>query len=440
MNIEEQIKKLHEKIDEARPKLAGLDQYWSGDQPSAFMAPKSREALGNRLSKLAVNFPRLTVTSLAERLELTGFRLNGGAEADAGVWSLWRRNRMRDASSQAHLDALVYGRSFVLVWADGQGRPTVTVESPLQVSTLTDPVTRRVTVALKRWTDDEGVARAVLYGPENVRKLTAGKVTAGIFPTTGWTVTETIPNPLGVVPVVPLVNRGRLLDTEGVSEMRDVLALADALNKLMSDAMVTSEYYARPRRWATGMEIVEDDDGNVVDPFSNEAGRVWQSESPETKFGQFDGARLDGYADLTAVVTQQIGALTGLPPHYLGLHGDQPASADAIRSAEASLVSRAQELMRTFGAAWADVVALMVAIRDGADPLDVDVEPVWANPETRTPAQAADAAAKLHGIGVPLAVVLADTLSYTPEQIKRVQEALDGQTIDRMIQEAQTSE
>lgn len=439
MNTEEQIKKLHEKIDEARPKLADLDKYWSGDQPAAFMSKKSREALGNQLQKMAVNFPRLAVTSLAERLELTGFRLDGAENVDAALWALWRRNRMRDASAQAHLDALVYGRSFVLVWADSAGRPTVTVESPQQVAALHDPVTRRVTVALKRWTDEEGAAHAVLYGPEKIQRLSAGKITAGVFPPDGWTVTETIDNPLGVVPVVPLVNRGRLLDTEGVSEMRDVLGLSDALNKLMSDALVSSEYYARPRRWATGLEIVEDEDGNVVDPFSNEAGRVWQSESMDTKFGQFDGARLDGYADLTAVVTQQIGALTGLPPHYLGLHGDQPASADAIRSAEASLVSRAQELQRTFGTAWADVASLVVAIRDKKDPLDVDVEAVWANPETRTPAQAADAAAKLHGIGVPLSVVLADTLSYTPEQVRRVEAALNGQTIDNMIQEAQSA-
>lgn len=32
-------------------------------------------------------------------------------------------------------------------------------------------------------------------------------------------------------------------------------------------------------------------------------------------------------------------ALTGPPPHYLGLRGDQPASADAVRSAEAALLA-----------------------------------------------------------------------------------------------------
>jgi hypothetical protein len=220
--------------------------------------------------------------------------------------------------------------------------------------------------------------------------------------------------------------------------LSDVLDLSDALNKLHADAVVTSEYYARPRRWATGLEIVEDEEtGEPVNPFSTEENRVWQSEAPETKFGQFEQARLDGYGDLVATLTQEIGALSGLPPHYLGLHGDQPASADAIRSAEASLVSRARERQTMFGAAWADVARLVLAVRDGVDPASVDVEAVWGNPETRTPAQAADAAAKLHGIGVPLAALLADPLGMTPVQVDRIVALRDAEredpTFDRMV-------
>src|SRR5690625_6881461 len=97
----------------------------------------------------------------------------------------------------------------------------------------------------------------------------------------------------------------------------------------MQDAMVTSESYARPRRWATGLEIQEDDDGNPVDPFGRD--RSLQSEDPETRFGQFDPARLDSYGDMSATITQMIGAITGLPAHYLGLHGDQPAAAEGVR-------------------------------------------------------------------------------------------------------------
>ncbi len=421
------------KIDEAVPTLARLDAYFRGEQPAAFLAPTARAALADRLRVLAVNYPRLAVLSLAERLTVTGFRTEGpDAAPDAALWRSWRANGMEDGAGQAHVDALVYGRSFVIVWAGPTG-PRVTVESARQVAVAHDPASRQVTAAVKRWAAG-GKAHAVVYEPDVIRRYTSESnvVEAGAIPLTGWHVVETIPNPLGTVPVVPIVNRGRLLDVDGVSEMADVLDLADALNKVMSDAMVTSEFYARPRRWVTGLEILEDAAGQPVNPFSDELGRVWQSESPETKFGQFDATRLDGYSDLAAVITQQIGAVTGLPAHYLGLNGDQPPSADAIRSAEASLVARAIARQRTFGQAWGDVARLIVAVRDGTDPagIDIDIETVWDNPETRTPAQTADAASKLVAAGIlPVSEALAQ-LGYTPAQIERVRAARRGEALD----------
>lgn len=420
MNLETIIKRLSDKLTEAGPELKRLDAYWDGTQPAAFLSVEAKAALGDKFRTLSVNFPRLAVTALAERLTVAGFQPEGEEAGDPDVWKAWRRCGMDDGAPQAHVDALIYGRSFVTVWAGRDGKPQITVESPRSMAVLRDPATREVTAGLKRWVA-EGKGYAVVYGPDAIVKLTCMSNAEDLdsLPSTGWVVTETIPNPLGVVPVVPIVNRGRLSEVDGYSEMADVLDLADALNKLMSDALVTSEFFARPRRWVTGLEIVEDEDGNVINPFSDEAGKLWQSEASETKFGQFDGARLDGYADLTATVTQQIGALTGLPPHYLGLNGDQPASADAIRSAEASLVARAYALQRTFGLAWAQVAQLVIAVQYGVDVDSLEFTTVWSNPETRTPAQAADAAVKLKSIGLPLAMILSDTLGMSPAQVKR---------------------
>ena len=418
---ESTIRTLVRRMNAARPALVELDTYWRGEQPSAFMSEKSRKAVGDRLSRMAVNFPRLACTSLAERLDVTGFRVAGDTDTDNELWTTWRRNRMPDQAAQAHLDALVYGRSYALVWADDNGAPTITVESPLQVITSHDPATRRVTAAFKRWRDEDDNAQGVLYLPTKILRVAGGRtLDPAVFSETGWTVTETMENPLGVVPVVPIVNRGRLMDMDGVSEMRDILGLTDALNKTMADALTTSESYARPRRWVTGLEVEVDDDGNPIDPFRSDEGQVWQSDSPDTKFGQFPGADLQGYTALTATLTQQIGAVSGLPPHFLGLHGSEPASSDAIYAAEAPLVQHAMELQRTFGTAWADVMRLARAVATGGDPMALDVETVWADPQTRTQAAAADAAAKLAGIGVPLDELLTRHLGYTPERAQAV--------------------
>jgi hypothetical protein len=424
---------LSAKLDTAAPEVARLDSYFEGSQPAAYLSAKSREALGSSFRSMAVNFPRLVVTSLAERLEVTGFRLaDPDAPADADLWRIWRRNGLAEASAQCHVEALTIGRAFVIVWAGADAAtPRVTVESARQVAVARSPLTREVTAAIKRWTED-GRAHCVVYEADRITRLKSlARVTdGGPVPASGWATVETLENPLGVVPVVPFVNRGRLLDVDGVSEMADVLGLADAVNKVTADMLVTSEHYARPRRWATGLEVIEDDEGNPVNPFASDATRVWMAEAPETKFGQFDAARLDGYGDALATLTQQIGALSGLPPHYLGLHGDQPASADAIRSAEAALVATATARARTFGAAWAEVARLIIAVRDGVDARAVEVSTVWASHETRTPAQAADAAAKLAGIGVPLTALLEEVLGYSPAQVARVRELRRAEALD----------
>jgi hypothetical protein len=427
---------LGQKIDTDHQVIAELDAYYGGRAPMSFLSPEAREALGTRLRALGVNFPRLTVDSLAERLRIVGFRDGEpGDPYDDALMSAWRRSGMEDGSATAHIEALTVGRCFVSVWTRPDGSPSVSVESARQVAVARDPVTREVTHAAKRWVSG-GRGYAVLYEPDVITKyISEGNVIDWAASSYGWNALESIDNPLGVVPVVPLVNRGRLLDVDGVSEMEPVLDLSDALTKLLTDLMVTSEMYARPRRWVTGLEITEDDDGNPINPFASEAQKIWQSESPETKFGQFDAARLDGYADAIATLTQQIGALAGLPPHYLGLHGSEPASADAIRSAEASLVARALAKQRTFGQAWQEVARLMVAVRDNVKPATVNVEPVWASAETRTPAQAADAAAKLVAAGIiPVSTALED-LGYTPTQIEKMRgarraDALDAQSID----------
>lgn len=428
MTIDSTVKMLNDKLDWQFSKLRELDQYYAGEQPAAFMSKESVEALSGSLTKMSVNFPKLVVTSVAERLEITGFSVEG--DKHAGLSQAWARNKMRDASAQAHLDALIYGRSFIVVWSNAQGEPLITVESPLQTEVLRDPATREVTAAFKRWVDEDGFAGGALYLPDSIHMLKGGRVVQGEaytwevpvdgFVSTGWETVEKIPNPLGVVPVVPVVNRGRLTEVDGRSEMLDVLGLTDALNKLMQDAMVTSETAARPRRWVTGLETQYDNDGKPVYPFkdSDKNGRAFIAEDPAVKFGQFEASSLSAYANMTATITQQIGALSGLPPHYLGLHGDQPASADAIRSAEASLVARCRELQRTFGQAWADVAVLILAVMEEDLPSDVRV--MWESTETRTPAQAVDAALKFT-TAFPGAdpVVSMEIAGLTGEQIER---------------------
>ncbi|WP_019874171.1 phage portal protein [Sporichthya polymorpha] len=446
MSVVKILEGLSRRLDETSHRLTQLDQYYAGEQPLAFLSREAKEALGNRLTALTVNYPRVVVDSIAERLRVIGFSVNG--EADDQIWQAWERSGMEDGQAVAHVEALTLGRSYVLVWTDDSGAPSVTVESPHEFAVVRDPVTRKVTAGAKRWVED-GRARALVFLPDKIHEYVSGAdvPTGGVIPAEGWNHAKSTPNPLGTVPVVQLTNRGRLLDHDGVSEMTPVLGLTDAIGKLMADLMVASEFGSRPRRWITGLEVKEEDlldaDGNpvvdadgepvkvAVNPFTGEAGRVWQVEEPEARLGQFPSADLGGFTSGVDLMLQGVATVSGLPAHYLGVINEQPPSADAIRSAEASLVARCHARMRTFTPEWAKVAQLIAAVQ-GERPARVEI--IWDNPETRTEAQTADAVTKLVQANIlPTEAGLA-RLGYTPEQVEsframRLRESLDRQIV-----------
>lgn len=422
------LQALTAQLDAQTPKLGELDAYYDGRQPLSFLSTEARAALGTRFGRMASNIPRLQVTSLAERLRITGLTLNG--KPDRALWQAWKTNDLDQTAGVAHREALALGRSFVTVWAGPSGAPQVTVESAHQMTATRHPATREVTAAVKRWVAD-GRAHAVLYEPDQITRFTSKAAVAdpAALPATGWDVADTVANPLGVVPVVPMVNTDRLLDTQGRSEMADLIPLADALNKLLADLMVSSEYFARPRRWATGVELEEDENGHAVNPFP-EGYRMMLSESPDTKFGQLEAADLAAYESGVGTLLGQIMAVSALPAHYIGQLSSTPASADALRAAEASLAARAEARQAQFGRAWEQVARLMHAVTHGTDPAAVDAGVVWADPTTRSVAQEADAVVKLHAAGLLPADYALARLGYTDEQVDAIRQARRAEALD----------
>jgi len=439
---DELLTQLLRRLNEPVARYNDLDRYYEGRQPLAFLSPEAKTALGNRFGLMASNLPRLAVTALAERLRVTGFT------GDPDLWTDWVRCDLDQTSGVAHREALLLGDSFVIVWADQFGRPRVTVESAKQVAVLTDPGTRNIVAAVKRWEDSAAnQTHAMLYLPNTITRLRAEQTGA----VTGYTTVDEIANPLGVVPVVNMCNTDRILGDWGVSEIDDLKPLVDALNKSLADMMVTSEYVGRPRRWATGIELTEepvlDDNGDPVldgdgqptmvevNPIP-EGHRAMISENNDAKFGQLNAADLAGYEASVRVVLGQIMAVSTLPAHYVGVFTDNPASADALRAAEASLTARAEARQQTFGRAWEQVARLMIAVRDGRDPNMIDdIRVLWADAATRSVAQEADAVVKLYQAGLlPAAAALAK-LGYTDDEITAIRaarrgEALDAQAVD----------
>lgn len=429
--LKDTVAGLNRVLDERAGHARLWEARYSGEAPISFLSPKVRTKLQNRLTRLNVPFDKLIVDSIVQRLNLSGFVV--GDKPDTDLWSRWADSAMDDGAEQVMRDALITGAGYASVWVDAYGTPTVWPESSSQCAVRVDPFTRRTTLGLKRWVDPvEHKAHAILWTPTEVRRLVGNSYASAdsAIPPNGWTVVETLPNPLGAVPLVQLLNVGRVQETNGASELAPTASLIDAVSKLATDLMVTAEEQAAPSRWITGFQLPEDDAGEPDSPFSPpdpadaadladpwERGSTVILEDENAKVGQLPGSDLAGFERAVALLVRQIAAAAALPPAYLGLQADQALSADAVRAAESALVAKCESKMRSFGRGWSEVASLLLALEHGGQPQDYRVEPTWRDPATRSEAQAADAATKLHQSGLLSREGTLAALGYSPSEI-----------------------
>ncbi|MGE7432768.1 phage portal protein [Kitasatospora sp. NPDC001175] len=429
------VRRLAEAHDRQMTQLQLWNAYYEGVQPLSYMAPELLMEVDDRMRQVVINWPQLVVDSLEERLDIEGFRLGGADQADRDLWDdIWQPNDLDEESQLAHVDALAMRRSYVIVGAgDSPGDPPViTVESPLQVYAERDPRTRQIVAALKRWQQPQadGGAEdfATLYLPEATIQLT--RKGAG----SDWEEIGRDEHRLGTVPVVALVNRARVADRDGVSELAAIVPLSDAACKIATDMMTAAEFHAMPRRWATGLadDDFKDPSGRPVSALSRIAGRVWATRGDSVKFGQFPEANLSNFHETINSLARLAASLSGLPPTYLGLATDNPPSADAIRAAEARLVKRAERRQRAFGGGWEQVMRLALLIRDGeVRPEAERMETIWRDPATPTYAQKADAVTKLFAAGLLPKEQAWEDMGYSAAQIARMR-AMEDDALTRL--------
>lgn len=441
---------LSRRHDAERPELEMLDRYYEGAQPLTYMHPEILREVADRIRPVVIAWPQLVVDAVEERLDVEGFRLPDEDTEDLDLWRVWQANGLDEMSQLAHVDALVMRRSYVCVGTneDDADTPLITVESPLEVYADIDPRTRRVRAALRRVDEEDSVVRigeqyATLYLPDRtIWYRWDGR----------WREEGRDEHGLGEPPVVPIVNRPRLRAPRysptarmsrvqyGVSELAPVLPLSDAANKLATDMMVAGEFVAIPLRglFGVGPDDLQDEQGNRLTALQAIMGRLLmiKDDAGVAKSFEFASAQLANFYAAIERLAQQVAAIAGLPPHYIGIATDNPASADAIRSAESRLVKRAERKQRIFGGAWERVMRLVRRIQTGEwDPRLRQLETVWRDASTPTVAQKADAAIKLYTAPagqvpiVPLRQTRED-LGYSATQIARM-EAEDRRAAER---------
>jgi len=370
-----------------------------------------------RYIETVLGWPGIVVDVLEERLDFEGW-VAPEVEDSYGLGDIFDANNLQVESGLAHLDALMYGISFIKVGSareDDDADPLVTVESPLTTTALYDFRRRRISSAYTYIPgEDEGTAGGyVLYLPHvTITVDKEGKVE------------DRDQHNLGRVPVARLTNRARTERDNGRSEItRPIRALTDSAVRTILGMEVNREFYSAPQRYLLGGEesMFEDASGNKISSWEAVMGRVWNipkdEDGDKPEVGQFPANSPAPYLDQVKGLAQMVAAEAALPESYLGFSHDNPTSADAIRAGEARLIKRAERRQLMFSLAWMEVARLALLVRDGGKLPDefLKTKAMWRDAATPTRSAAADEAVKLVGATIlpPHSEVTFDRLGFS---------------------------
>lgn len=399
------VKTLLESRELEQHRLRHIADYVTGKQDSVYVPRGARSEYKWLLERAVVNMLPLVVNVVAQNLYVDGYR-RAKSDDNAAPWEVWQANRMDGRQHGIHRAALKYGISYALV-LPGKPVPVITPMSP-----------RRMTAFYADRVNDEWPIYAVEVTEEKAKgddgKLTTRKLVRLFDESSSYRFTadkdsksiEFITSEdhnLGVCPVVRYRNEEDLDEGEAVAgEVQPLIEIQDQINATTFGLLMAQQYAAFRQRWATGMAVPMDENGNPIEPFNAAVNRLWVAEDPDTKFGEFGQTDLSGYLKSREESIRSMATISQTPPYYL-LGVVANLSAESLAAARDGLDRKTDERKSTFGESHEQMLRLAGrAAGDEEAWKDTSSQVVWRDTSTRALAQTVDALGKLSQmLGVP---------------------------------------
>ncbi len=392
--------------------LERWDKYHRGEFERAALPSTNHSAIAREyndlLSRADLPICSLVVSAVVDRMQVDGFRTKATDSIDEVVWDWFQQSNMDARQSMLYRDSMVYGDGYVSVTPNGD-IPRLSIESPMNLAVSLDPLDpSRIEYAAK-----QVGSRGWLYTPDEIiafQKLPVAQH--------GWQVVSAITHNAGATPIVRFSNR---VDSRGrsMSEIALVAPIQRRIIQTIADRLLVQRAAAWKQRWMSGVSIERDADGNAIPPFRIGVDQLAVSESPETRFGEWDASSFKEHIDAVDMDVRQAAAVTQTPPHLLAPHTISNISAEALVALEAGLAAKVSERQLAWGESWE--FALRLGGNMVGHDVPVDSETIWHDLERRSDAQRVDGALKLRSMGLPMEFLL-ERLGLTPLTIKRVME------------------
>ncbi len=366
-------------------------RYYAGEHSLSFATEKFANTFGDLFREFALNLCPAVCDAIKDKLKITGFGVRSeerdrSRTLSADVNEIWRANRMAIRAGEVHKEALKNGDAYVIVWPAADG--TVQI-FPNSAETCTvgydEEMPGRVKWAAKYWRTRDKRTRLNLFFPDRIEKFISKDAQDGFLPNAeSFTPTvesarsiasknaeerdesRTLNNPFGVVPVFHFANNADI-GSFGVSELEPAIPVQDGLNKAVLDMLVAMEVCAYRQRWAAGIEIQYDKDGNAAAPFKAGIDHLWLAEDPDAKFGDFAAADLEQFLKVKDGFRIDIASVTGTPLYYLMPQVRGFPSGESLRKAETRFVAKVRDRQEQFGTVWEDVMTFALRIAGHAN-------------------------------------------------------------------------
>lgn len=371
-------------------RLGKVRRYLAGEHDLPYMPRGAKQEYKHLAGRAITNWTPLLSDTYAKGLFVDGYRPAKAAD-NAVPWGYWQENGLDARQSIAHRGALEYGASYTLI-LPGTLRerriPRMRPLSPLRSAAwYRDDDDEFPEIGLRRLgTTVDGAQLIELYDRQSVYTFAKPKNADN------WILSRVEDHNLGYTPFVRFRDR---LDGEAVGIIRPVINLQDRVNEIVFSLLIALQYAAFRQRWATGLVIPEDDDGNPIEPFQSAVDRLWISDSETAKFGDFAQTEVSGHLTSYESTVRTLAAVAQISPNILT--GDLVnLSADALAQMEASTQRKMGEYETLFGESWESAFRLAaLAAGDQAAALDTSAQVRWRDTEARSLSQTVDALGKI---------------------------------------------
>lgn len=383
-------------------------KYYDGLHPIAFINPKMDQVIPNG-TIFKKNWCQVIVNASRDRLKVQEWahEQDGLSEQMQDAW----QRILKQPSSDLHTASLTTGEAFLVIW-EGPKRPVAYYHDPRQAHVIYEAAMPDVPrVACKRWAEDKKHYINIYY-PDRIEHYEAEQEphTAG-----GFKQTSVEGHPYGVIPVFHFRTSLRSLTGELTAS---VLSLQDAMNKLLNDMMVSSEYSAFPQRWGIG-HWDEQTGGMRVG-----AGTILripageQGDQPNS-VGTFEATDPKNFLEPIDSLADAIAVLSATPKHYFSGQGAN-VSGEALQAMEAPLIAKLELYQQTLGTEWARAMAFTMALQGQTVDAE-DIECIWQPPHTVQPQSQAETRYTNMQAGIPIINQLRDE-GWTEDQIDQLLE------------------